>query len=218
MRSSGILFLSSLRVICCECCLLPCCMAPANMTFCLIAGLVCICSTAFLPRPTVHALPCKVLLTSSVYGNEVWSLPVLLRAWDSCQHRCLQDWLGNPGVIESLCFPHACMAWCFLAFARLALDSGQLLLQVEGIFHIRIFGCLPLSIFHVLLLDQAGHHAICANGHVLWLHGNHILQLLLHDWYHWVLCLLAVCAANIRRSQNRLVVCSRGRCIRLHWF
>ena len=83
-------------------------------------------------------------------------------------------------------------------------------LQVEGILHLWILCRLPVPVLHLLLLDQVGHHQICANGNVFWLHGDYLLQLLLYDRHNWVLCVLDICAANICCGQNRLMnpVCS----------
>lgn len=76
---------------------------------------------------------------------------------------------------------------------------------MEGIFHIWVLCRLPLPVLHLLFLDQVGHHQICANGNVLWLHGNHLLQLFLYDRHNWLLCVLDICAANICCGQDRLM-------------
>ncbi len=78
-------------------------------------------------------------------------------------------------------------------------------MQVEGLLHIRIICSIPLPILHVLFLDEAGHNTLCPYGHVLWIHGHRLVQLLLHDRHYWVLCLLAVCQADICCSEDRLM-------------
>ena len=75
-------------------------------------------------------------------------------------------------------------------------------MQVEGILHIRLICGISVSVLDVLLLDQAGHYTLRPYGHVLWLHGHCVIQLLLHDRHHWLLCLLAVCAADICCSED----------------
>ncbi len=78
-------------------------------------------------------------------------------------------------------------------------------MQVEGILHIRIVSSISLPILHVLFLDEAGHHTLCPYGHVLWIHGHRLIQLLLHDRHYWLLCLLAVCQADICCREDRLM-------------
>lgn len=76
--------------------------------------------------------------------------------------------------------------------------------MVESLSDLRLLGHLPISLCHFLLLHEARHYKSCLWRALLWVHDNHFILLFRPHRDNWVLCLLLVCAGDIRISEDRL--------------
>jgi hypothetical protein len=77
---------------------------------------------------------------------------------------------------------------------------------VKGLSHLRVFGSIPLFIYHFLLFHQAGHFEGCFRRPLLRIYGDHLLLVFRPHRDDGIMHLFLVCASHLRISVGECLI------------